>query len=254
METFAPRLSAGPREMIIEPRPSLVFIDDGGAISDNRARAEQWPRYVGEFLAPRLGSTAESWAAANRHVFPRVWENVGERMHEFATHREFLRTYDLAWLAAMCEAVGGPMPGEAEAMEIARGAHEYVSARVHAPIAGAVEAVRALRDAGYELHTASGTPSRELEASLALLGIRDCFGRLFGADLVDVPKGGPEFYRRIFAAFAIGPAAALVIDDSGRACGWAREAGARAVLIRDASIDDDPWTATSLAEVATWLM
>ncbi|HEU4562614.1 MAG TPA: HAD family hydrolase [Longimicrobium sp.] len=241
--------------MIIEPRPSVIFVDDGGTISDDRVRAEQWPRHIGEFLAPRLGSTAERWAAANRDVFPRVWADVGARMHAFATHREFLRTYDLAWLAAMCEAVGVSVPDEAEAMEIARGAHEYVSARVHAPIAGAVDAVRALRDAGYELHTASGTPSRELEASLALLGIRGCFGRLFGADLVDVPKGSPEFYRRIFAALAIDSTTALVIDDSERACVCAREVGARAVLIRDTSTDGaGEWAARSLAEVASWLV
>lgn len=241
--------------MNITPRPRIIFIDDGGTISDDRGRAEQWPRYIGEFLAPRLGGTAESWAAANRDVFPRVWADVGGRMHAFATHREFLRTYDLAWLTAMCEAVGVPVPGEAEAMEIARGAHEYVSARVYAPIAGAPEAVRALRDAGYELHTASGTPSRELEASFALLGIRDCFGQLFGADLVDVPKGSPEFYRRIFATLAIDPATALVVDDSERACDCAREVGARAVHIRDASADGaEEWTARSLAEAASWLV
>lgn len=240
--------------MNLTPRPRVLLIDDGGVISDDRARAEQWPRHVGEFLAPRLGGAVETWAAANRDVFPRVWADVGARMHEFATHRDFLRTYDLAWLAAMCEAAGVPRPDEAEAMEIARGAHEHASARVHAAIPGAIDAVRALRKAGYELHTASGTPSRELEASLALLGIRDCFGQLFGADLVDVPKSRPEFYRRIFSALAIDPAAALVIDDSERACGWAREAGARAVHVRNAATGDDPWTARSLAEVNTWLV
>ncbi len=176
-------------------------------------------------------------------------------MDAFATHREFLRTYDLAWLSAICEAASVAVPNEADALAIARGAHEYASARVYAPLAGAPEAVRALREAGYELHTASGTPSRELEVSFALLGIRGCFGRLYGADRVDVPKGSPEFYRRIFADLAIDPATALVIDDSERACGWAREAGARAVRIRDASNDGaEEGTARSLAEVGLWLV
>lgn len=240
--------------MQMDPAPRIVFLDDGGVISDNRVRAEEWPRHVGEFLAPRLGGSADGWAAANREVFPRVWSTIGGRMDAFATHREFLRTYDLAWISAICEAAGVAVPDEPDALAIARTAHEYVSARVHAPLAGAPEAVRALREAGYALYTASGTPSRELDVSLALLGIRDCFGRLYGADLVDVPKGSPEFYRRIFADLAINPATALVIDDSERACGWAREVGARAVCIRDASTDGAEWTARSLAEVATWLM
>lgn len=240
--------------MTIDPRPSVLFIDDGGTINDNRLRAEQWPRHVGEYLASRLGGTPEAWAAVNREVFPRVWAETGERMHTFATHREFLRTYDLAWITGMCEAVGVPVPRDEAAIEIARGAHEHVSARVHAPIAGAHQAVRALRNAGYALHTASGTPSRELEKLLARLGIRDCFGWLFGADLVDLPKGGPDFYRRIFAHAGVDPSAALVIDDSERACGWAREAGARAVCIRAASAGDaGEWTAASLAELATRL-
>ncbi|HEX9935923.1 MAG TPA: hypothetical protein VGB15_02325, partial [Longimicrobium sp.] len=162
--------------MTIGPRSPVIFIDDGGTINDNRLRAEQWPRHVGEYLAPRLGRTPQAWAAANREVFPHVWADVGGRMDAFATHREFLRTYDLAWIAGMCEAVGVPVPPDEPAIEIARGAHEHVSARVHAPIAGAPDAVRALRDAGYTLHTASGTPSRELENLLARLGIRDCFG------------------------------------------------------------------------------
>ena len=66
--------------MQMNPTPRIVFLDDGGVISDNRVRAEEWPRHVGEFLGPRLGGDADVWAAANREVFPRVWSGVGGRL------------------------------------------------------------------------------------------------------------------------------------------------------------------------------
>ena len=33
-------------------------------MNDSRRRSVQWQRLVGEFFAPRLGGTAEAWAAA----------------------------------------------------------------------------------------------------------------------------------------------------------------------------------------------
>ena len=58
--------------MRISPLPRVLFIDDGGTLNDNRLRAAQWQRFVGEFMAPRMGGDPPAWAAANRDVFPRV--------------------------------------------------------------------------------------------------------------------------------------------------------------------------------------
>jgi HAD superfamily hydrolase (TIGR01509 family) len=61
--------------------------------------------------------------------------------------------------------------------------------------------------------------------------VRDCFGRLYGPDLVNTPKEGPRYYERIFADAGVDPADAVVIDDFPGALAWAAAAGARTVLV-----------------------
>ena len=64
------------------------------------------------------------------------------------------------------------------------------------------------------------------------MGVRDCFQRrLYGPDLIDTFKAGPAFYERIFADAGVDPASALVVDDLPHALAWARQAGARTVLV-----------------------
>lgn len=65
--------------------------------------------------------------------------------------------------------------------------------------------------------------------------VRDCFGRLYGPDLIETLKEGPEYYERIFADLGIAAADALVVDDSPRATRWARQVGAQTVLVGDSS-------------------
>jgi HAD superfamily hydrolase (TIGR01509 family) len=45
------------------------------------------------------------------------------------------------------------------------------------------------------------------------MGVRGCFDRLYGSDLVTVGKEGPEYYRRSFADAGVDPRDALVVDD-----------------------------------------
>src|SRR6266702_1428013 len=71
---------------------------------------------------------------------------------------------------------------------------------------------------------------------LQAMGVHDCFGRLYGPDLIDTFKEGPEYYERMFADLGIAPADALVVDDCPRAIGWAMQVGARTVLVGDSSL------------------
>lgn len=210
----------------------MLFIDDGGVLNDNARRAPQWQRLVGEFFAPRLGGTSQIWAEANRLEAPRIIDAFwGEAASPYPTFAEHHAAYHLAWLGSMCERVGVPMLPRADALELAQAATDYVVTRVRADIPGATEAVTALHRAGFALHTASGGSSRDLHHCLTSMGVRDCFGTLFGADLVDFPKAGPDYYRRVFARVGVDPARALVIDDQARVGAWAREAGARVLLV-----------------------
>jgi beta-phosphoglucomutase-like phosphatase (HAD superfamily) len=99
-----------------------------------------------------------------------------------------------------------------------------------------VDAIRMLHRQGYMLHTTSGESSLDLAGYLQAMGVSDCFGRLYGPDLIDTFKEGPEYYERMLADLGISPADALVVDDSPRAIQWATQVGARAVLVGDSSL------------------
>jgi len=106
-----------------------------------------------------------------------------------------------------------------------------------------VDTIRTLHRQGYPLHTASGESSLDLEGYLQAMGVRDCFGRLYGPDLIDTLKEGPEYYERIFADLGIAAAEALVVDDSPRATRWVTQVGARAALVGDSPL---PQTGTTV--------
>jgi HAD superfamily hydrolase (TIGR01509 family) len=234
----------------------VIFLDSGGVINDNEARAPQWRRRVAEYFAPRLGGEPSAWEEANRVTAERLFEPgaLSERMRRAPDWVSYDRDYNLDWLRMMCEYVGVPVPQEDRALALAVEASRTIVGLVHAPMAGATEAILALHGGGFELHTASGEYSDDLDAILRKLGVRHCFGRLYGPDLVNSLKAGPEYYRRVFAGTGVQPGNALVVDDSPRALGWAQEMGAKTVLVQR---EPPPTRAAahigSLAELPRWL-
>ncbi len=151
----------------------------------------------------------------------------------------------------MCKLVGVPTPSEEHCIELARHAAAHIIRRVYAAIPGAVETIRALHRQGYTLHTASGSSSTDLAAILDGMGVRDCFGHLYGPDLINTFKNGPTYYERIFDDIGLPPSNAVVIDDSPRVLDWAAQTGARTILV---SSTLDPgvgatWCVSSLAEL-----
>jgi HAD superfamily hydrolase (TIGR01509 family) len=213
----------------------VLFVDDGGVMNDNPRRGEQWRRLVGEYFAPRLGGTPLAWAEANGAWTSELFDpaNWRARLEASADYQSFDYHYYLDWLSAMCRLVGVPMPPAEDGYHMARQATSFVIERVRAAFPGVVEAIRQLHRDGYTLYTASGEPSWELDGYLGGMGVRACFTRLYGPDLVDTFKTGPAYYERVFADVGIDPAHALVIDDSAQAAAWAREVGAHAIHIAD---------------------
>ncbi len=225
----------------------VLFLDDGGVMNNNQVRGEQWPPLVAEFFAPRLGGAPEAWAEANRIVISRIFEppawqarlqSVGN--YESFDYRRFEYQYQLDWISGMCELVNVPIPDEEQCYRLAVEATVAIIPRVRSAFPGAADAIRALHARGYTLYTASGSPSREIEGYLEGMGVRDCFQRrLYGPDLIDTFKAGPAFYERIFADSSVDPAHALVVDDLPHALAWARQAGARTVLVGAAPAAQD---------------
>ncbi len=213
-----------------------VFLDDGGVMNDNRLRGAQWQRYVAEFFAPRLGGTHEAWAQANREVMNRILEPAAweARLQASPDYRSFDRAYQLDWLHGMCALVGVPAPADDECYTLACQVSAPIPSRVRSAFPGVVEAIRTLHQRGYALSTASGEPSTDLAGYLEGMGVRDCFQHLYGPDLINTHKNGPVYYERIFADAGVDPAEALVVDDNLNPILWARQSGARAILIGDA--------------------
>ncbi len=220
-------------------RRLTIFVDDGGVMNDNRLRAPEWRRLLGEFFPPRLGGSAEEWGEANRVYTEGLWKD-GRTWADYAgdlwqqggeSYEGFHRLYQIEWLHGMCRLLDLPLPLEDDAVALANAASAYITPRVRAALPGVVEAIGALKEEGYTLHTASGEWSLELDGYLRGMGVRSCFDRLYGADLVDRLKDGPEYYRRILADSAVAPSDAVFVDDQPAVVGWIREVGARTVLV-----------------------
>jgi HAD superfamily hydrolase (TIGR01509 family) len=214
-------------------RPGIL-LDVGGVMCDPRRRSAEWQRLVGEWFAPLLGGTAQTWHEANRVVVERLSDPGLANVPAFADFVSFYRYSQLAWVRGMCELVGVSLPSDGECLALAASATAALAPRVQAAVPGAAEAIRMLHRQGYSLHTASGSSSMEIAGYLEGMGVRNCFGRCYGADLINTFKNGPEYYLRLFADAGISPTEALVVDDSPQAVAWAAQTGARAVLIGDA--------------------
>jgi len=216
-----------------------LFLDDGGVMNDNTLRTPQWQRLLGEFFPPRLGGSAEAWAEANRVYTDGLW-NDGGSWAEYGTrlwqeggesYAGFHRAYQIEWLHGMCKVLGLPLFPDDAAVALADEATAFVTRRVRSALPGVVAAIQALRRDGYTLHTASSESSIALDGYLTGMGVRGCFDRLYGPDLVDCLKAGPEYYHRILADSGVEPATAVFVDDQPVVVEWIRAAGARAVLV-----------------------
>jgi HAD superfamily hydrolase (TIGR01509 family) len=236
-------------------RDLVILLDDGGVLNDNAARGPQWQRLVGEYFAPRLGGAPAAWAEANRVVIDDLmeaggWDRLMRAAPNFAAYEA---DYYSRWLRGMCAEVGVPAPAEAECLAWGIAAEAYIVPRVHSAYPGVVKAIRKLREGGYTLHMASGGGSRLLNMYLEAMGVRDCFGRLYGPDLIETFKTGPAYYARILAELRLRPEQALFVDDNCAPLGWAAQIGARTLLVGQRAEPEGFEQISSLAELPDWL-
>jgi HAD superfamily hydrolase (TIGR01509 family) len=238
-----------------------VFLDVGGVIIEKEQQMAQWNQLVGACFVQLLGGQASAWTDAHQTVSTHLsnWEEAtGQARADFLS---FYRDYQLRWVRGMGELVGKPLPAEEGCIQLAYQAIGLITARIHAALPGATEAIRLLHQQGYPLHLASGACSRELSGYLEAMGIRHCFGRLYGADLINTFKEGPAYYERLFADVGITPTEAMVVDDDLQVLQWAAQTGARTVLIHPSSSLEHAVTGRraqtvhlpGLAHLPTWL-
>lgn len=204
-------------------------------MNDNRLRAPEWRRLVGEFFAPRLGGSAEKWSEANGLLAEGVWQRAmleQARLGLVDTYEAWSRYYQTEWLRAMAGHVGVELPrDEDDLLGLAVEAAKFATLNCRSAYPDAPGAVTALAEAGFALNTASGEDSSDLDGYLSSMGVRHYFGHLFGPDLVNAFKSTPVYYERAFKKAEVNPGVCLVVDDSPQVLKWAAEAGALTVLV-----------------------
>ena len=232
-----------------------IFLDLGGVITDKRQQAEQWQSLVGAYFAPRLGRTPQEWNTAHRIVTQRLADQGAVLQQATPDFITFHDTYDYSWLSGMCELLELPIPAWQESLALVKAAITSLSVQIQAVLPGAVAAIQTLRSQGYVLHTASGAASFEIAGYLEAAGVRSCFNRCYGADVINTFKQGPAYFERLFADLGLRPAEALVVDDGVDVLSWAAQVGARTLLVSPTLFADKEMTACirSLAELPTWL-
>ncbi|KAF9425790.1 hypothetical protein BGZ94_007224 [Podila epigama] len=154
--------------------PVAIFLDSGGVINDNKRRAPQWLRYLGEFLPTTcLGGTAELWSDANRNVIKPFFSQWSEYLRQATEEAEaataadsttsngsvnvaaiFERIQLTAWMKLMCAFAFESDPHLKETIlptltdhdlfELGKSAQRYTMQRVRADYPGAVDTIKAL--------------------------------------------------------------------------------------------------------------
>lgn len=103
---------------------------------------------------------------------------------------------------------------------------------VHSTIyPSAMEAVAALKAAGYGVGICTNKPEAQAEKLLRLKGIRDAFDVMTGADTLPVRKPDPEHLRETVRRLGGDPARCCLIGDSDTDRNTARAAGVPSVLV-----------------------
>ncbi|KAF8927891.1 hypothetical protein BGZ52_003969 [Haplosporangium bisporale] len=217
--------------------PTAIFLDSGGVINDNKRRAPQWLRCLGEFFpTTRLGGTAEVWSNANRQVvkpFFSRWHEYMQQATDEATNISnnndgespnvaviFERIHLTEWMKQMCSCAAESLPELKELLPglsdrdlflLAKQAYQYTLPRVRADFPGAVDTIRKLSEETlgtgggseitkrYRLFTSSGDCFNDLESILKGVDAFEYFEQIYGSDRVNYLKVSPVYYERIFS-------------------------------------------------------
>ncbi len=96
---------------------------------------------------------------------------------------------------------------------------------------GAMDAVAALKAAGYRVAICTNKPEALAELLLTRLGVRDAFGAMLGADTLAVRKPDPEHLFETARRAGGDPAQCLLVGDSDTDRKTARAAGVPCILV-----------------------
>ena len=104
---------------------------------------------------------------------------------------------------------------------------------------GAMEAVEALKAAGYRVAICTNKPEGLAHTLLTKLGVRDAFGAMVGADTLAIRKPDPEHLFETAWRAGGDPALCLLVGDTNTDRETARAAGVPCVLVSFGPSGDD---------------
>jgi putative hydrolase of the HAD superfamily len=185
-------------------------------------------------------STAESIARTT----------IDRRVREGGRTSEAWRDYFRILLAQ----VGSPPDGTEEIIDTLAEAHQRFGLWTVA-IDGAVETVRALKDAGHRLGVVSNAEGR-VERDLYGAGYTGLFETVVDSHVVGVEKPDPEIFRIALRRMGVSPESAVFLGDVPSVdVAGARAAGMTAVLLdrHDLYATVDAPRLRSIAELPGWL-
>jgi len=209
-----------------------IFFDDGGVLNNNDIRGAQWRKILPQFFIAQFGGTEEIWSKANYRVIEelmnditRRWETQ-DRPEDF---NEYWGTVMVRWVKHMFEYADIHLP-DIDRIELFKDVSKFVIPQVRSANVGVQETLQILWERGYNLYTASGEVSWELEDYILGMGCESYFHDLYyGPDLINEGKLSPFFFTKIFQDVGILPSQAIVIDDNPYFLKYAREAGAHII-------------------------
>ncbi len=218
--------------MSIKNSEFFIFFDDGNVLNDNHIRGRQWHQLVGEFFYPRFGGNPKKWGIANDRIVENFrGKEVPKLIYENRdkSYNSFIELFIEKWINGLFDFVGIKRPEKKFYKEIYYNASKFVDLKVKAAFPGVIKSIKNLYKEGFNLCTASGTESIELEYYLEGMGIKQYFKRLYGPDLINILKVNDAFYRAIFKDIGIAPEKAIIIDDKPYYLNIAENVGANVI-------------------------
>lgn len=104
---------------------------------------------------------------------------------------------------------------------------------------GTMDAVEALKSAGYGVGIATNKPEGLAQTLLTRLGVRDAFASLVGADTLEVKKPDPEHLFEAARRAGGAPARTCLVGDSTTDRDTARNGGVPSILVTFGPSDED---------------
>ncbi len=208
-----------------------LFVDFDDTLSDFVGLGGQYVARLATLLSGEFGGRKLDWAsllpAAIAASLDRYATKFGNNPQPgFAAWAEQERA---RIVTELFDAMNRKLPLNETAVSLADRLQWDALTTCGAPLPGAEAALTDVCNLGVKVQMASSWGSRYLHAALIGAGLDSSIETKFGPDLVDCPKEGPEFYRRIFRVCDVRPDRAVVLDDQVMCLDWAEEAGARVI-------------------------